>query len=203
MTIHTITIHRALSLIKKATESLDTSISRGVFVAVVAGDNQRPIDRSYKDVAEIKVRIQSDTDKVESNLNLIAKLKTAISAKNLETKINFKGREVSITEMLAIKSLTSYRKDYLYRLREQTTSAGRLIDLKNSEILSEVAKDTTNSVNLLNQLQALNGLSIVTPDNESPAKRIQKLEEENEFLINEIDILLSENNLITTIEYEV
>ncbi len=75
----TISIHRALTLISKSNETLSSAISRGMFVSTVQGVLRRPTDASFKTELELVTRIQSDTDKVESLLNLIAKLKAAVA----------------------------------------------------------------------------------------------------------------------------
>ena len=201
----TISIHRALTLIAKSNETLADAIARGVFVSSVQGYAvRRPTDASFKTEAELLTRIQSDTDKVESLLNLIAKLKTAIAAKNLETKVQFDGREVSITELLAIKSTLSQRKQYLTSVRQQAQRANTQAERAAQEIQRQVSviQNPSDAVAMQKQLEQLNGVEVITGGKASAAETIARLQEQNEFLINELDYTLSEINLSTTIDID-
>ena len=202
MTVQTITAHRALTLIAKAEESLNNKIRNGLYVSTVKGVTNRPTDRSYKNEAELRARIQSDTDAVESNLNLIVKLKTALSKKNLETFVDFKGTKTSITELLAIKTTLALRQTYANMLRNQISSANILAEKADEDIKNELANtDASAKINVQRDLQAHNGITIITHSTQSAATRLQQLLQENEFLQEEIDILLSETNLTTVLEY--
>ena len=201
----TISIHRALTLIAKSNETLADAITRGVFVSSVQGYAvRRPTDASFKTEAELLTRIQSDTDKVESLLNLIAKLKTAIAAKNLETKVQFDGREVSITELLAIKSTLSQRKLYLASVRQQAQRANTQAERAAQEIQRQVSviQNPSDAVAMQKQLEQLNGVEVITGGKASAAETIARLQEQNEFLINELDYTLSEINLSTSIDID-
>lgn len=200
----TISIHRALTLIAKSNETLATAIARGMFVGTVQGSLRRPTDTSFKQEAELVTRIQSDTDKVESLLNLIAKLKTAVAAKNLETKVTFDGKEISVTELLAIKSTLSQRQHYLTAVRQQAQRANLLAEKQQQENNRTVGSTTgTDAATVLRQLEMLNAIEAITANKDSAATKIQQIQEQNEFLINEVDYTLSEINLSTYIDLDV
>lgn len=201
----TISIHRALTLIAKSNETLATAIAQGIFISTVQGQaSRRPVDSTFKTEAELTARIQSDTDKVDSLFNLIAKLKTAIAAKNLETKVNFSGREVSVTELLAIKSTLSQRKHYLTAVRNQSTRANNLVEQKQQDYQRQVSNVQTSSesIALQKQFENFNIVEIITANKESAAAKLKRLQDENEFLINELDYTLSEINLSTFINID-
>ena len=199
----TISIHRALTLISKSNETLSSAISRGMFVSTVQGVLRRPTDASFKTELELVTRIQSDTDKVESLLNLIAKLKAAVAAKNLETKVQFDGREVSITELLAIKATLSQRQQYLNAVRQQSQRANLVAEKQQQENNRTVGSATgTDAATVLKQLEQLNAVEVITANKESAAMKIQRLQEQNEFLVNELDYTLSEINLSTYIDID-
>lgn len=199
----TISIHRALTLISKSNETLSSAISRGMFVSTVQGVLRRPTDASFKTELELTTRIQSDTDKVESLLNLIAKLKAAVAAKNLETKVQFDGREVSITELLAIKSTLSQRQQYLNTVRQQSQRSNLVAEKQQQENNRTVGSATgTDAATVLKQLEQLNAVEVITANKESAAMKIQRLQEQNEFLVNELDYTLSEINLSTYIDID-
>lgn len=199
----TISIHRALTLISKSNETLSSAISRGMFVSTVQGVLRRPTDSSFKTELELVTRIQSDTDKVESLLNLIAKLKAAVAAKNLETKVQFDGREVSVTELLAIKSTLSQRQQYLNTVRQQSQRSNLVAEKQQQENNRTVGSATgTDAATVLKQLEQLNAVEVITANKESAAMKIQRLQEQNEFLVNELDYTLSEINLSTYIDID-
>lgn len=199
----TISIHRALTLISKSNETLSSAISRGMFVSTVQGVLRRPTDASFKTELELVTRIQSDTDKVESLLNLIAKLKAAVAAKNLETKVQFDGREVSVTELLAIKSTLSQRQQYLNTVRQQSQRANLVAEKQQQENNRTVGSATgADAATVLKQLEQLNAVEVITANKESAAMKIQRLQEQNEFLVNELDYTLSEINLSTYIDID-
>ena len=199
----TISIHRALTLISKSNETLSSAISRGMFVSTVQGVLRRPTDSSFKTELELVTRIQSDTDKVESLLNLIAKLKAAVASKNLETKVQFDGREVSITELLAIKATLSQRQQYLNTVRQQSQRANLVAEKQQQENNRTVGSATgTDAATVLKQLEQLNAVEVITANKESAAMKIQRLQEQNEFLVNELDYTLSEINLSTYIDID-
>lgn len=198
----TISIHRALTLIAKSNESLSTAIAQGIFVSTVQGQVvRRPVDSSFKSEEELLARIQSDTDKVESLFNLIAKLKAAIAAKNLETKVQFGGREVSITELLAIKSTLAQRKQYAASLRNQIQRANMAVESRQSDIQRQVStiSNPTDAITVQKQIEQMNALELVTSNKESAAAKMQRIQDQNEFLLNELDYTLSEINLSTMI----
>lgn len=204
MTIHTITIHRALTLISKSNDTINSKIGSGLFVSTTVGAINSPTDRSYKSVEELQKRIQSDTDSVEGTLNLIAKLKTAIAAKNLETFVEFQGKKISITELLAIKQNISQYRLYTSRLRKQINEANSQAASADQDILNQLTNvPESNKANALQQLKNVQSVNIITSNNESPASKLSRLEEWVDFLTNEIDVILSETNLSTVIEYEV
>lgn len=199
----TISIHRALTLISKSNETLSSAISRGMFVSTVQGVLRRPTDASFKTELELVTRIQSDTDKVESLLNLIAKLKAAVAAKNLETKVQFDGREVSVTELLAIKSTLSQRQQYLNTVRQQSQRSNLVAEKQQQENNRTVGSATgSDAATVLKQLEQLNAVEVITANKESAAMKIQRLQEQNEFLVNELDYTLSEINLSTYIDID-
>ena len=199
----TISIHRALTLISKSNETLSSAISRGMFVSTVQGVLRRPTDSSFKTELELVTRIQSDTDKVESLLNLIAKLKAAVAAKNLETKVQFDGREVSVTELLAIKSTLSQRQQYLNTVRQQSQRSNLVAEKQQQENNRTVGSATgADAATVLKQLEQLNAVEVITANKESAAMKIQRLQEQNEFLVNELDYTLSEINLSTYIDID-
>ena len=199
-----ITIHRALNLIKTATQDLEDKIRNGIFISSVAGDAKVPTDKSFRTFSDLEKRIQSDTDTVDSKLKLVVLLKTAIQKKNLETFVTFNNKQVSIAELLAIKSTLEQRSDYLTKLGAQTNQAQRVAEIADTNIMQQLEKVEPNSREaVLKSLNSLQKVTIVSANsNKSVADRIEELRKEINFIHNEIDILLSETNIATLIEVD-
>jgi len=200
-----ISIHRALNLIKTSTEDLETKVTRnGIFVSSISGDAKVPTDKTFRVFSDLERRIQADTDFVESKLNLIVNLKTAIQKKNLETFVSFNGKQVSITELLAIKTTLDIRMSYLSALVSQSTRAQAVADTAQTTIMQQLEKvEFHNRDAVLKNLNSLQKVSVISAaSNKSVAERIEDLRNEVNFLRNEIDIILSETNISTLIDVD-
>lgn len=197
-----ISIHRALTLIKKAESIINDKLSNGKFLSTIQGITKRPLDRSFKTEQELLTTVQADTDTVESNLKLISTLKTKIAQKNLETFVDFDGAKVSITELLAIKSTLSLQKKYLRVLKSQQSTAQNEVERQEQTILGQLANvEASRKEAVYKQLQETLGVSIVTSTSRTVVETLNALQSRIDFLENEIDITLSETNLSVTIEY--
>lgn len=198
----TISIHRALTLIKKAEGIINEKLSNGKFVSTIQGLTKRPLDRAFKTEQELLTTIQSDTDTVESNLKLMSTLKTKIAQKNLETLVDFNGGKVSVTELLAIKATLSLQKKYVRVLKNQQSSAQGEVERQEQTILGQLSTvEAAHKDTVYTQLQGTLGVSIVTGSSKTITETVKNLQERIDFLENEIDITLSEINLSTMIEY--
>ena len=200
-----VTIHRALTLIKNAEEDIQQKLNTGIFISTVQGVAKVPTTKAYKTFDELSKAIQSDTDTVESKFNLIAKLKVAIQQKNLEVHVDFLGKSLSIAELLAIKSTLMLRTRYVDTLRVQlvnSQSVANNADLNISKQLQGMDSNTEGYTQTLTNLGLLQSVSIVSGNSESPAERIKKLQDELRFFNTEIDMLLSETNIVTLIDVD-
>lgn len=199
----TISIHRALSLVKKAEAIASDKIHNGTFVGITTGSANVVKDRSYRNVQELRSGIQADTDTVESNINLIVKLKKAIAAKNLETMVDFKGNQVSVTELLAIRTTLILREQYVKNLNSQIARANLKAEEAERAINEQLSNaDPSQKEATHAQLTSSMGVNIITASGQSAAEKLRQLREENQFLVDEVDLLLSETNLSTMIEVD-
>ena len=199
-----ISIHRALTLLKKHHQSLQEVANNGIFLGTISNSKKTPTLNGFRTVDELKNRITSDTDKVNTLLVTIPKIKEAISKANLETIISFNGRNVSITELLAIKDTVSSRKDYLRSLRSQMNRVNLQVELIDKEISSKLVglTDPEAIKQVRDTLQSVDGVSLITANDISPEMFIKQLEDELNFLEYELDVTLSETNLSTFIEID-
>lgn len=201
----TITIHRALDLIKKKQQQINKLNSNGIFVSSVKGSTETPTRPGFSTKEELLKRLQSNLDLFTTNMRDIAVIKTAIAAKNLETKVSFLGREVSITELLAIKQTKDLLRSHTSTVRQQLAQQARLVSESESEIYSQVSKVEKGSAQDQEKLiRALAEIKLVTADSSlSPEAYLQSLDEQEAFLNDEVDSLLSETNINTTIEVDI
>lgn len=197
----TISINRALTLIEKFQDTLNTTITNGLFVAAVT--NSKPLSGAFKSTEEVKKRLQKDTDKVTMSFEQHAKLKVAIQESNLKTKVMFCGEEVSITHLLAIKQTFEQRKMFLRKVRSQTIEVNSLIEKSRNNINTQLENVAPESrVKVLEDLERVQLGHMLCASNVSAEELIQKLEDQVSFLTSEVDFLLSESNVNTMIEVD-
>lgn len=196
-----ISVHRALTLIKKTMSDLPSLARNSVFISTTIGNKKQPTDRSFLNEEELKKRIQSDTDSFNSKLDLVVSLKKAVAEANLKTIVSFNGREYTVTELLAIKETMAIRDTFLLQLRHQM----QLANSQSSEAVTKIqtlAKDSPieNLQETLNTFTNLYGVNIISADSKlSPAEYVAKQITEQESLKNELDLVLSESNIKTMI----
>ena len=199
-----LSIHRALALITKSQELISEKTSNGVFAGLVVGEPARSHNPIYKSVNELKEKIQSDTDSVEGNIELILKLKEAIARSNLETKVIFLGKEQSINRLLSLKVQIKDFQNYLGRLRSISNVFQKAVTDKDSQNEAEANKSEASlKAEHLASLTKVSGLKIITENNNlSLNQKIEKIEELINTVNYDLDTILAENNLQTIIEIE-
>ena len=196
-----ISVHRALTIIKKTMADLPGLARSGIFISTTTGNKKQPTDRSFKNEEELKRRIQADTDSFNSKLDLVVNLKKAVAESNLKTIVSFNGEEYTITELLAIKETMAVRSTFLLNLRHQMQTANN----QSSEAVTKIqtlAKDSPvdSLQETLNTFTSLYGVNIISADTKlSPAEYVAKQIQEHESFSNELDIVLSESNIKTMI----
>ena len=196
-----ITVNRALTLLEKGLDQIQHSVDTGVFIA--SATPFRPVSSDFKTLEELKTRIQSDTDKVEMTFENFATLKEAIAKSNLETKVMFQGKEVSIVRLLAIKLTLKERSQYLRQLKAQASKVNIDVEKGKASMEAQVSNAEANQkAVLLKELEKTQMVSAITAGGKSPAEIIKALEEEIHFLSHEVDMVLSDSNLETKIEID-
>ena len=199
-----LSIHRALALITKSQELVSEKTQNGVFAGLVVGEPARSHNPIYKSLNELQEKIQSDTDSVEGNIELIIKLKEAIARSNLETKVVYLGKEQSIHRLLSLKVQIKDYQNYLSRLRAISYTFQKAVTDKASQNEAEANKSEPNlRAEHLASLTKVSGLKIITENsNLSLSQKIEKIEELINCINYDLDTILAENNLQTMIEIE-
>lgn len=196
-----ISINRALTLIEKFQDSLNTTISNGLFVAAVT--STKPLSSSFKSIEEVQKRLQKDTDKISTSFEQHAKLKEAIQESNLKTKVMFCGELVSITYLLAVKQTLPQRTAFLRKVRMQMSEVNIQVEKSRNNINAQLENVSPElRTKLLEDLERVQLGKMLCATNISAEELIEKLEEQVSFLTSEVDFLLSESNVNTMIEVD-
>ena len=155
--------------------------------------------------------------KVEGNFNAIIDLikrreqiKAKIMHSNTITKVNVAGEEMTVAEAIERKNTIEYKKKLLNRLRSDLQMAldemedGNIILLDKLESFLEATLGDNPSSKEIETVSEMfkekNELKLYNPINVE--KKIEKLEEEIEDFLMEVDFVLSESNSRTTIEID-
>lgn len=202
MSTQSISIHSALQLIKKHKKRVENSRQVSL-ISIVQGEAQKPRAKGYKTKEELQKTLQSNYDYFYGSLDAIAVLKEKIAESNLKTTVNYLGEQVSITKVLAIKETLNDRKLRYNNLRKQLQDYEKIVNEDNSKEQTLIAstEDSNQRASREEQFIRFNELKIISySDNISASQLVEKLAKELETLEFEIDTILSESNIGTTIE---
>lgn len=202
------TIHRALAELKL----LDKKIMKQVL------DSTPFCVAKKKDEKQVNgMSLEEYNKKVEGNFNAIIDLikrreqiKAKIMHSNTITKVNVAGEEMTVAEAIERKNTIEYKKKLLNRLRADLQTAldemedGNIILLDKLESFLEATLGDNPSSKEIETVSEMfkekNELKLYNPINIE--KKIEKLEEEIEDFLMEVDFVLSESNSKTTIEID-
>lgn len=210
----TISITRALVLLKTLNQQIENAISNGKFIARTVGKNQfRKVFGTNDSVEAMTAKIQASFDTVDSLIARRTKIKSAIVLSNANTRVTVMGQDLTVAECIDLKSTIEFRKMYLTVLRSQL--ARELVDVEKSNIVLQAAIDTSMAAIYGSEKSKVTEdvyKQVSNPQKEqkecellNPQKieqRIQKQEKEIIELGSEMDFLLSESNARTTIEID-
>ena len=197
----TITIHRALDLIKKHKSKAEES-RQADLVALVKGTAQSPYSKAYKTKEELQAFLQGNFDSFFGSLEIIAQLKEKIAQANLDTKVMYLGKEVSITKLLAIKETLTLRKQRLSFLRRSVNSHTDTMESNNAQTQQSLDRieNAEQATKRKQDYKDFEELSLITSkDGVSASQLIESLAKEVETLEYEVNSLLSESNIKTEI----
>lgn len=202
------TIHRALAELKLLDKRIDKQIKDSVPFCVVKKKDEKQVNG---------MSLEEYNKKVEGNFNAIIDLikrreliKAKIMHSNTITKVNVAGEEMTVAEAIERKNTIEYKKKLLNRLRADLQMAldemenGNIILLDKLESFLEATLGDNPSSKEIETVSEMfkekNELKLYNPINIE--KKIEKLEEEIEDFLMEVDFVLSESNSKTTIEID-
>lgn len=206
----TITVTRALAELKLLNDRINSKIAASVLIGAVQGEKQVPITGGYQNRKDLEDRIKSDTQGIEDLIDYRQKLKSAVILSNAQTKVQISGQTMTVAEAIELKSSIAFKQAYLYRFQQQLAQVINTRDQSNAKLEDQIqallntALGADKAKASEDQLQAIRGpqekLKKVEILNlaETQAK-VNKLQEEIENFVAEIDFILSESNARTEV----
>ena len=208
-----ISITRALAELKRLDDRLNrmtTDQSIFVSVAVGQGDKQKVLGVSDT-VQNVVAQIQSNRDRVNSMIEMRAKIKAAVVASNAATKVKLGTREMTVAEAIELKKSIDVKRNMLATYRRQVIQANALVAKQNAALEAQIETNlATIYGNEKGKVDASMFEAIAKPQREQkeaslidPIKindLIKSLEDEISLVETELDFTLSESNAKTEIE---
>ena len=206
-------VTRALAELKRLDDRLDrmaTDQSIFVSVAVGQGDKQKVLGVSDT-VQNVVSQIQSNRDRVNSMIEMRAKIKSAVVASNAATKVKLGAREMTVAEAIELKKSIDVKRNMLLNYRRQVFQANALVHSQNATLDAQIETNlATIYGNDKGKVDASMFEAIAKPQREQklaslidPIKindLIKSLDEEISLVDTELDFTLSEINAKTEIE---
>jgi len=203
------TIHRALSELKIIDERIDKATLNIETAGISQGDST--LVNGNKEKEEFNKTAKSNYDSITSLLKRKQDLKSAITKTNAVTKVKVGDQTLTISDAINYKHTTYQREDLINRLKHNIKNAkvdleqkNELVD-KNALILAQnaLSKDnvklTDNDViNVTAPYIKKHKFVLVDPLNSD--ELIDKMQNELDEFITEVDAVLSEANAVTFIE---
>lgn len=206
-------VTRALAELKRLDDRLNrmaTDQSIFVSVAVGQGDKQKVLGVSDT-VQNVVSQIQSNRDRVNSMIELRAKIKSAVVASNASTKVTLGAREMTVAEAIELKKSIDVKRNMLNTYRRQVIQANALVAKQNAALEAQIETNlATIYGNEKGKVDASMFEAIAKPQREQkeaslidPIKindLIKSLEEEISLVETELDFTLSTSNAKTEFE---
>lgn len=211
--MNVMSVTRALAELKRLDDRLNrmtTDQSIFVSVAVGQGDKQKVLGVSDT-VQNVVSQIQSNRDRVNSMIELRAKIKSAVVASNAATKVKLGAREMTVAQAIELKKSIDVKRNMLSTYRRQVIQANALVAKQNAALEAQIETNlATIYGNEKGKVDASMFEAIAKPQREQklaslidPIKindLIKSLDEEISLVDTELDFTLSEINAKTEIE---
>lgn len=206
-------VTRALAELKRLDDRLNRmTTDQSIFVSVAVGqcDKQKVLGVSDT-VQNVVSQIQSNRDRVNSMIEMRAKIKSAVVASNAATKVKLGAREMTVAEAIELKKSIDIKRNMLNTYRRQVIQANALVAKQNAALEAQIETNlATIYGNEKGKVDASMFEAIAKPQREQkeaslidPIKindLIKSLEEEISLVETELDFSLSEINAKTEIE---
>lgn len=204
-----ITITRALAELKLLDSRIKKTIDAAQFVDLHQNRKDLTLNsRSTKSAFEEKAKslMQSILDLIERR----KKIKSAILISNANIKVSIGGVEYAVIEAIDRKNSIEYEKSLLNAMRSQISTANAAIEKQRPGLENTIQEMINNNLGddrkpdkddydaIAKPFLEANELNLLDPC--KVPDRIEKLDEEIDTFIAEVDLCLTESNSITQIE---
>lgn len=206
MTTMTITVTRALAMLKSLGNQIDAATNaRFIGVAVGRGPAAKAIAPSVGSVAEVSAMLQGNYDAVISKINQYQKIKSALVLSNASVKVKVNGSDMTVAEAIELKTFVTRKQTLLNILQQQFTQANNSVTAANTATQAAIdkiletmaggdkAKVDTTSAQAVTDLQ-LSQKEATLIDPVKVASKIKALQDEIDAVNLELDFTLSEIN---------
>lgn len=203
-----ITIHRALAELKLLDKKIMKQVLDSTPFCVAKKKDEKQIEGLT--LTEYNSKVKGNFDSIIALIARREQIKSKIMYSNAITKVNVAGEEMTVAEAIERKNTIEYKKKLLNRLRSDLQMAldeiedGNIILLDKLESFLEATLGDNPSSKEIETVSEMfkekNELKLYNPINIE--KKIEKLEEEIEDFLMEVDFVLSESNSKTTIEID-
>lgn len=206
-----ITVTRALSELGTLPDRIEKAIAGGKFIAVVKGDNNKPLDLAYPTLADLNSAMQGSFDTVESLIARQTALKTAVTLSNATTTVLISGKEMTVAQAIQMKTVAENQKRLLSTLKSQLLLATRVANDANKELEDRIERALSNIYSAGKEApsqEQRNNVAIplkkehearIVSGKQDLSEYIRKLESDLSDYLSECDYALSEVNCKTMI----
>lgn len=209
METNKITITRALGELKLLDSRITKTIGQSSFVDIYQNRKDLVLRAALtKEVFEKKAK--SSMDSIIDLIERRKKIKSAILISNANVKVLIGGVSYAVIEAIDRKNSIKYEQALLTRMRNEMTVAKSEIEKQKPQLESTVEEMIKNNLgderkpskddydNISKPFLDANELNLLDPCKVS--ERIEKLDEEIDTFIAEVDLCLTESNSTTFIE---
>lgn len=145
------TVTQALRERKILKDRISRATNEGIYLALVEGDAQRPVNKAFRTHEELAAKIQSSADSVNGLIKRYHDIVDALITSNANTTVSVAGKTLTVAAAIERRMSNSMTKEFLVRIGVQQAGVVREMDSR-SRILSQsidarVAANRTESMN--------------------------------------------------------
>ena len=138
--MNTMSVTRALAELKRLDDRLNRmTTDQSIFVSVAVGQGDKQKVLGVSDTVQNMIsQIQSNRDRVNSMIEMRAKIKAAVVASNAVTKVKLGAREMSVAEAIELKKSIDVKRNMLNTYRRQVIQANALVSKQNAALEAQI-----------------------------------------------------------------
>lgn len=200
-------ISRALTEVKTLGKRIEKKIAESCFTNAFQPKSKVLSKKQSMKIVDFEVEAKSSYDTITDLIKRREKIKSEILKSNAETIVTIGGKDMPVVEAIGKKSSVEYERLFLSQMKKDILDTEKHIESTNAQIdqniqkMIEQAGDTDSKKDLKDEVFGFfaeqNRLTIVDPL--KIRKKIDKLDEDIDNFLSNVDFALSESNAITKI----